>query len=107
MNKEIIEKYIQFAIENWFIHNHMINIKTIAKYWDINNPDKLDRYTLYWLFQTKEFIEAIARWLHLWDNLIRVKIDSIFNKLIDDITFGQAKAIRDWTLEKFILLIIK
>ena len=56
---------------------------------------------------SKEFIEAIARWLYIWDKSVRVKIDSVFNKLIDDITFEQALAIRDNKLEEFILSIIK
>ena len=112
MNKEIIEKYIQFGIDNWY------KPYSFADYqWYESWSDKLiyidkDDFDEYWdnLIQTitsKEFIEAIARWLYIWDKSVRVKIDSVFNKLIDDITFEQALAIRDNKLEEFILSIIK
>ena len=122
MNKEIIEKYIQFGIDNWWGNAIMSDLKikkqikpshrflerrlkiNISYIWDddirkefIINSDNLYKYIM-----KKEFIEAVARWLYIWNNSVRVKIDSVFNKLIDEITFEQALAIRDGQLEFFI-----
>jgi len=99
-----IEKYIDFALKNNFIHNHMNTIKQLVKYWDINDNDKTDKYTLHWLIQTKEFIEAVARWLinfqSKWQLGDTYNLD--FNDRIRYITFEQAIAIRENKLWDFI-----
>ena len=114
MSNKIIERYIQFAIDNWM---------SMRVNWDLITFNKFDYYQtwrvilrlnnisldcdLFALITSKEFIEAVARWIYMWNNPVRVKIDNIFNQIIDNITTEQSIAIRDKKLEDFILEILK
>ena len=113
MNKEIIDKYINFAIENWF-KIHLLNInefylcsKTGAWYCEYYvyfgyGACGFRYINLYELITSKEFIEATARGKEKeandkgWCVLISTR------ELIEKITISQALAIRDNTLEDFI-----
>ena len=124
MNKEIIQRYIQTALSNWFP-------------WEVpdkildNTRDILDSwkfvvwfwykliYDVEWWYQhfdlieiitSKEFIEAIVEYIW-WNNtpatLFKIKFHYTCKKdLIDTITTEQAIAIRDNHLEAFILKIL-
>jgi len=118
-----IEQYIQFAIDNGYIHYQMNILLILARKWDLKNTDKTDIYTVYWLIQQKEFIEAIARgiekqsdeeWFLLkeWGDWTSCTYwlytewywpeDRIEIELISDVTHYQAIAIRENKLEEFI-----
>ena len=110
MNKEIIEKYIQFAIDNWF-KIKKLNIKKYClmsniwawycevyihfDYWENN----FKNINLIELITSKEFINAVASWIinEYW----------FCTQETYDLTIKQALAIRDNKLEEFILSIIK
>lgn len=114
MNKEIIEKYIKFGIDNWY----KLKIQTLwnnewenAFIWKIysmhcielvstNIKSLVSERSLIDICTSKEFIEAVARWIQKnngggwW-----------WYFSIEEITHNQAIAIRDWKLEDFILWI--
>lgn len=117
MNKEIIERYIQFAINNWYKDLDWYKFLWL-KYeidhilWEFETANWKYSLQLLWdsileIITSKKFLEAIARWIYMWNNPVRVKIDNIFNQIIDDITTEQSIAIRDKKLEDFILEILK
>lgn len=91
---ETIKRYIQFAIDNWY-ETQM----SLAK---IMQEDNYNQWYIILLITSKEFIEAVARGVYMWEWTVRVKIDNVFNKIIDDITINQAISIRDNKLEEFI-----
>lgn len=83
MTKEIIEKYIQFAIENWYKEYDM-------EWYLFMEVLKWPKHYVS-IITSKKFIEAVARWLNkTW------LVSPIY------IMRYQAKAIYDWTLEDFI-----
>lgn len=122
MKKEIIEKYIQFAIDNWLDLHKWISEREDYKQWTkdfyflINSKtisiiSNIDNTYLYWinlinLITSKSFIEAIANieWINF---KLKSSKDLYWWSTIEKITFLQADAIRDWKLEEFILSIIK
>ena len=91
MNKKIIEKYIQFGIDNWWENVIMSDLEIkkqikpsckflkerlnihISYMWDdeIRKEFIINSNNLYKYIMKKEFIEAIARWLSkkmwLWE----------------------------------------
>lgn len=123
MKKEIIEKYIQFAIDNWYKFNVEYNYNRIVRF-EYREAQRDVVFTtntyfsIFWhieLITSKEFIEAVARWLdkvdinslHWWKIYItRLRWFFIWNydspNLVDTITHKQAIAIRDEKLEEFI-----
>lgn len=113
MNKTIIEQYIKFAHTNWFRNNESYSTYWCEIWkWDFTISYWYTRWTAFIetkyyhfieLITSKPFIESIARGIYMWDRKIRVKIDDVFNKIIDNITIEQAKAIRDNTLEDYII----
>lgn len=134
MKKEIIEKYIQFWIDNGYIEHCYIWIDD-EEYVDFYlrwhfetwvDDEILKTINLYKLITSKEFIEAIARGIeNLKDNNNKIKImwhrsyeptyrlldkkDTILwvEDLINDITYFQALAIRDKNLENFIINLLE
>ena len=148
MTKEIIEKYIQFAIDSWmkflvkekiwlypneyhtffvktdnFIFVNDFKIKVSYNKAIINRDVEYTYNDIIWtdyiniieLITSKEFIEAVTRWIirqrfsknALEENIQNAFNSSVFKGKIIEITHNQADAIRDWKLEEFILLIIK
>ena len=130
MEKEIIEKYIKFAIDNILeIENKKIlSVRFDEYHWipfislEVNHKmwvwKSYKMFNLIELITKKEFIEAIARWKwkkilertkDSWINASENLDDSIQTKImiIREITIEQTIAIRDWKLEEFILSIIK
>ena len=111
MNKEIIEKYIQLAIDNWLAFNISDIILKFDYKWDMCRNNKITLYTnddyfilnIIELITSKEFIEAITRWLNP-----TYELDSpwFYSEMIWN-THKQSDAIRDKKLEEFILSIIK
>jgi len=121
MNKNILEKYIQFAIDNWFSKlNDDFKIKTDIQTQEKNDNDEvyLDE-TLHWTFifywccdvwcdiisleniiTSKDFIEAVAKWTFC-------KEDCLQKDLLNELTTSQALAIRDSQLEEFIENLLK
>ena len=93
MTKEVIDKYIQFAIDNWYDEYDM-------EWYLFMETLKWPRHYVN-VITSKEFIEAVARWL--MENIWFYDLDKIINVLTKD----QAIAIRDWKLEEFILELIK
>ena len=117
----MIEKWIQFAIDNEYIEKC---------YFELDNENYVDFYlrwnpetwiddevittiNLYELITSKPFIEAVARGVlnknrwkkvenFLWGLWYFSKDDSIIEELIDEITIKQAIAIRDNKLPAFI-----
>lgn len=116
MKTEIIEKYIQFAIDNGY---KLWWIEEIDR--DFLNSLKENDLMYTFVITSKEFIEAVARgaikrkplW---WEyTIFYSKIDieryplcdwvnnkEVMKSIIDDITYYQAIAIRDNKLEDFI-----
>jgi hypothetical protein len=112
-----IKDYIQFAIDNWLSRWKIFKIEdhyVIFRRFDI---DLWKRYNIIDFITWKEFIEAIARWtLDIekdkkdWDeSYVRLNFKNTTNaekvwreQCIDQITFDQAIAIRDWKLKEFI-----
>lgn len=112
MEKEIIEKYIQFAIDNWFKDLDWYKFLWL-KYeidhilWEFETNNWNYTTQLLWdniieIIMSKEFIEAVARWLK--DNWIQKEELSV---IIDWLTITQAIAIREWKLEEFINNLLK
>ena len=102
MNKEIIEKYIQFAIDNWF-KNPNIKLKQYV-YW--NNVLEIDWIcpNVIQIITSKEFIGAIVKGL-CKDFCITENYDNIIKDKIKRIIIHQAKAIAEFewdNLEEFI-----
>ena len=121
----MIEKYIQFAIDNWykFWHSKDFILKWIDFY-DFKTQESYNKKSEHWaiyskmlkyelelssffttcyyplndLITSKEFIEAIARWYK--------KKDTALSFVEDEITIQQAFAIRDNKLENFITNIL-
>jgi hypothetical protein len=109
MTKELIEKYLQFAIENWYKwlpkwttikeFRFFINEKEVFETWSLNTLSITDIITSW------PFIEAIFRgWYDKYDfdKWMRNKFDTYWWSDIDKITFAQAIAIRDNKLDEFI-----
>lgn len=115
--KEIINKYIEFALSNWYEIIKWYSI--LETFWPTYTFRTKDRSSCIWrhyleLITSKKFIEAIARWY------IRTKIHSknahidnvnntikiFLNKYIDEITHNQSFAIRDNKLEEFIEILL-
>lgn len=124
MEKDIIEKYIQFAHINWFMNNQSYSTYWCEVWkWDFSISYWYNKWntfieTKYFhfieLITSKEFIEAIARWyiktkIHsskaLEEN-INNTINIFLQKYSDKITKEQAIAIRDNKLEEFIKTIL-
>lgn len=122
-----IEKYIQFAIDNWFkvkqIWDFSFAVKTrLQLNWEIISMWNCLYYELYELITSKQFIEAIARGIFKdkklfvsyarekpfikWEDFSFIKEEDyefIYKKpLTYNITTLQAIAIRDNKLEEFI-----
>jgi hypothetical protein len=123
MTKELIERYLQFAIDNWldihkwvskrehfnlwikdfyFIYNEysigLISKHTNSTLFNINTIE---------LITSWPFIEAIARGVLsevYWEEYKTLIKDNkkVFNELIEGITHQQADAIRDNKLDEFI-----
>ena len=124
MNKELIERYIQTAIDNWFNKIQKINNIEHNMYYMIDNDlFQIDWYTIWHndicynfieLITSKEFIEAISEFLYNNNIIYRFSIkesahmdlkENAIDTSITHITRDQAKAIRDNKLEDFIKLI--
>lgn len=109
---ETIKKYIQFAIDNWYKWNKKTLVKELRMHitdWLIFKTKDLNTLWIWNIITSKEFIEAVAKWLMddeiivvfmwgKWINYMPIEIEH----LIDDITTYQAIAIRDNKLEEFI-----
>lgn len=117
MNKELIEKIINIAIENGY--NPWDEVKTIDI--DIENALRLwgdiqigfnwrdEKKKCIWrnlstILTSKEFIDAFCK--YLWMNEKDYKnfknmINWTWDETINDFTCEQAIAIRDWKLEEF------
>lgn len=102
MNKELAKKYIQFAVDNWYMKNKIqkiINIEFLDYNWNIIIYSKKYSFNLniIQIIMSDPFITSISKWIDwktwLW-NLLDTKIKNI--------TIQQAIAIRDWKLEEFI-----
>lgn len=121
MNKEIIEKYIKFGIDNWFKDLDWYKFLWL-KYeidnilWEFETANWKYCIQLLWdnileIITSKDFIKAITRWLirqrfsknALEENIQNAFKSSVFQWKIKEITHNQADAIRDWKLEEFIL----
>ena len=129
--KEILKKYIQFAVDNWYkpkIYDDNENYNWEIK--DQLNYSKIKEINLLWYYfscysynswwaekpllnviTSKEFIEAVVNWWPfdtceledlVWREECGLTLKSAFQKRIDRITFFQAIAIREWKLEEFI-----
>ena len=108
MNKDIIKAYIEYAIENWFNKYTRFSDwfevkKSLYKkeewLWILLNNNLLE------IIQSKEFIEAITRWLTK-DFCITEDFDLVFKEKVKRLLIHQAKAIAnfEWdTLEDFII----
>jgi len=113
----MIEKYIKFAIDNWYWkldNDWKIKTNIITQEKDYNDEICLDEtlhwtFILYWccdvwcdiislenIITSKEFIEAIEKWM-----IEKLELDYDAD-LIDDITIKQSLAIRDNQLDSFI-----
>lgn len=125
IENSLIEKYIQLAIDNWYKSYLTLNVDMFKIGW-VFFTDRI-----HGLFMEWEFIRAVARWLektkddfwalviqwsdmtehyhfdhwnaHLyhWDDKENMRV------LVDDITRGQAFAIRDGETHEFIKNIFK
>lgn len=111
-----IEDYIQFAIDNhlkidWWV-KWDIEFIIQWEYWDMINVEFCEkngplivRENLKELITSKEFIDAIYKWLknceNTWWNASKHK------NLKDFLTYKQSIAIRENTLNEFIWLIFK
>lgn len=132
MNNKIIEKYIQFAIENWYNWFWKFDISNdndwLPSDWiwitfysldvDYFGYERIEaEYILEQLITSKDFIEAIAKWIKKeveethWNSLLEWCVSMVYrwvrciewdDALIYDITTQQAIAIRDNKLEEFI-----
>jgi len=138
MKTKLIEQYLQFAIDNWYNANDIFkklkiieNIKFTYEKADDNLEEIYSE--CYWLYvldfiadvwtwykniieliTSKEFIEAIVRWIEKtmqadyiviwWDKIFYDSMNKEvwFKKLVDYITIKQALAIRDNELALFI-----
>jgi hypothetical protein len=104
MTKELIERYLQFAIGYWYDkfkapYNSMIDMINFDLKWNHCFPNIIETITSW------PFIEAIFRgWYDKYDfdKWIRNKFDTYWWSDIDKITFAQAIAIRDNKLDEFI-----
>lgn len=100
MTKELIERYLKFAIENWYKwlpkwttikeFRFFINEKELFETWSLNTLSITDIITSW------PFIEAIIKWTF--------KI--LWNRVKDEFTAHQAIAIRDNKLDEFILTLL-
>lgn len=125
MDTELLEKYIQFAIDNWFrfwseswfitfIENNVITV---------HFPIELEdcEYNLIETITSEKFIKAISIWfVKQWDIVTNIYWEKSFELnwftyqfeeeqfkwFIDKITIEQAIAIRDSKLEEFIKTIL-
>lgn len=108
MNKEIAQKYIQFAIDNWLIANIAWKYEKVLEIdiWEKQTYVSLQEkpwFTMSGTFNNielitkKEFIQVISKWLD-W----KTWLWHLLHTRIKNITIGQAIAIRDWKLEEFI-----
>ena len=109
MNNNIIEKYITFWIDNgylWLYPKYEIDTQWWIKLYDEEFIDLYHSQThLFVLITSKEFIEAISR--GLWEiKNPNLKLGIYANQTLDQLTYEQAIAIRDGTLEEFINTII-
>lgn len=99
--KTIIEQYIHFAVDNWYQNNILMWIA------DEKDSENWKSYKMITNFtgeiMSQLFIEAIARWLWQRDLPNWIQINKPFSYYVDHITSKQAIAIRDNTLEKFII----
>ena len=113
LNKKTIKKYLEFAINNWYIEIvDKIKITECKTYSGSDNIKYIWLYVHYiWLIAwtkiripisdiitSREFLEAIVRWLNK---------DNIAPYWIDEITIKQAMSIRDNKLEEFITNLLK
>ena len=126
----MIERYIQFAIDNfdnrnwelvlWWInkieyidHNWLLHYESIW-YWTWEDAPTWLWIPLHTLITSKPFIEAVARGIirnSLWKEALEENIQkafkhSIFKNRVDKITTQQAIAIRDGDLSTFITNIL-
>ena len=122
MNNKIINRYIEFGIENGYKRyiwceikeevikkrkRGVVTSKTKTSIFLISNSDwdwdighYMKEHELLSIITSKEFIEAIHKWIiwkwNEWWNELQ------FDRLIDCLTYKQAIAIRDGKLEEFI-----
>ena len=103
MRKLMIEKYIQFGVDNGFkfeCENNEVWIQGVKLYSDTKFPNLWVIWNLYEIITSKIFIEAIARGLFYNTNYRNTqsewRVD--FYQLVRD----QAEHICDWTLDDFI-----
>jgi len=113
MKEKLIKQYLKFWIENWYklkwklhsITHHFSEVNIIYDEVDITIQEQYkfnltcDKYNLIALITSKEFIEAIARWIN---KRLHYKI-TYTSWQLDVITTKQAIAIRDDKLEEFII----
>jgi hypothetical protein len=100
--KTIIEQYIQFAIDNWFVIEE--------NYWDephiFYTIESIMQYNIIEIITSKPFIEAIVRWImEEWmdKNFYYTYCNWFYVlDLWDEFTKYQSLAIRDCNLEEFI-----
>ncbi len=112
---EILEQYIQLAIDNWYkekIFDWELTLMEALKDWGEEYIIKYETYLP--VITSKEFIESIANSFIRDDNIRNKDGDkkdylyyinwywSFENEILDDITVDQAKAIRDNELPEFI-----
>ena len=121
-----IEKYIQFAIDNWLLNNRTDAFSTYwCKIWEwdftisfgkkwVQEFIEIKSFHFTELITSKEFLEAVARgllktkkWNYVYfknwfEILIEDKKDKWIEILSNRITKEQAIAIRDNTLDDFI-----
>lgn len=114
MKQELIQKYIEFAIENWY------SIDGESEKFDVWYHRWTEKYliveTEVWfifpvilIITSKEFIESVSRWIikSKWNwEQIQEEIEDFINTFVWNeiykLTTRQAIAIRDNKLEEFI-----
>ena len=117
MNKEIIEKYIKFAIDNWYNEKRYFEVDNLwyVYLWSDTVEEK-NHITK--IITSKEFIESITMWVfdnndllskysnyYYWDltYFIDRDLEENLKNLSNSICKNQAIAIRDGELEEFII----
>tara|TARA_R110000744_G_scaffold363246_1_gene471508 strand:+ start:76 stop:381 length:306 start_codon:yes stop_codon:yes gene_type:complete len=94
----MIEKYIQFAIDNGYIYPWCDLIMVCA--WDYDEDTCFNAEAeCKEIITSKPFIEAIARGVFKKDLQV---CDELYERKLDRLTSKQAIAIREGTLDKFI-----
>ena len=100
MTKELIERYLQFAIDNWFAIEE--------NYWDEPHAfytlKSIMEYNIIETITSWSFIEAISK--GIWVNFTVWRNEDMFEAYMkaqtEYITHKQADAIRDNKLDEFI-----